>query len=172
MAWETDVTLTVRAAGEMDASAIAHLRTEAADALTRRFGQGPWSGGPTEARVLWGMSFGRVLVAVERRRIIGALLLATRRPWSDEPDFFTPVERPIYLTAMAVLPRMQAKGVGRSLLDAARDTAKAWPAQAIRLDAYDAPAGAGEFYVRCGFREVGRGVYRDVPLVYCEQLLA
>ena len=43
--------------------------------------------------------------------------------------------------------------------------------QTIRLDAYDAPAGAGPFYSRCGFREMGRVIYRKVPLVYFEQLL-
>ena len=48
---------------------------------------------------------------------------------------------------------------------------KAWPADAIRLDAYDAPAGAGDFYAKCGFREVGRATYRGVPLVYFELLL-
>src|ERR1035437_7340522 len=29
--------------------------------------------------------------------------------------------------------------------------AKAWPADAIRLDAYDAEAGAGPFYASCGW---------------------
>jgi hypothetical protein len=49
--------------------------------------------------------------------------------------------------------------------------ARAWPVDAIRLDAYDGPAGAGPFYAKCGLREVGHVVYRGVPLVYFEQLL-
>jgi hypothetical protein len=49
--------------------------------------------------------------------------------------------------------------------------ARAWPSQAIRLDAYDATAGAGRFYLKCGFREVGRVTYRKVPLIYFELLL-
>jgi hypothetical protein len=49
--------------------------------------------------------------------------------------------------------------------------ARAWPSQAIRLDAYDADAGAGGFYAKCGFREVGRVTYRTVPLIYFELLL-
>jgi len=32
------------------------------------------------------------------------------------------------------------------------------------LDAYDATAGAGWFYAKCGFRETGRVTYRNVPL--------
>jgi hypothetical protein len=49
--------------------------------------------------------------------------------------------------------------------------ARSWPADAIRLDAYDADAGAGSFYVRCGFLERGRVVYKGDPLVYYEFLL-
>jgi len=44
-------------------------------------------------------------------------------------------------------------------------------ADAIRLDAYDSPAGAGDFYAKCGFNERGRVVYRNDPLVYYELLL-
>ena len=40
-----------------------------------------------------------------------------------------------------------------------------------RLDAYDSQAGAGEFYASCGWTEVGRASYRDVPLIYYELLL-
>ena len=47
----------------------------------------------------------------------------------------------------------------------------AWPADSIRLDAYDADAGAGRFYARCGFLERGRVVYKGDPLVYYELLL-
>jgi hypothetical protein len=39
-------------------------------------------------------------------------------------------------------------------------------ADTLRLDAYDSPAGAGPFYEKCAFREVGRVRYREVPLVY------
>jgi hypothetical protein len=49
--------------------------------------------------------------------------------------------------------------------------ARAWPADAIRLDAYDGPAGAGPFYVKCGYRPTGRVTYRGTALVYFEQLL-
>lgn len=41
----------------------------------------------------------------------------------------------------------------------------------MRLDAYDADAGAGGFYAKCGFLEAGRVTYRKVPLVYFELML-
>ena len=53
-------------------------------------------------------------------------------------------------------------------LDAAKKIAIRWPSDAIRLDAYDGGPGAGNFYRKCGFREVGRATYRDVPLIYFE----
>ena len=48
---------------------------------------------------------------------------------------------------------------------------KAWPADALCLDAYDADAGAGGFYRKCGFTEVGRATYRHTPLIYFEMLV-
>jgi len=39
------------------------------------------------------------------------------------------------------------------------------------LDAYDTAAGAGEFYRKCGFEEVGRVIYRGTPLIYYQMLL-
>jgi GNAT superfamily N-acetyltransferase len=72
---------------------------------------------------------------------------------------------------MAVAPEWQGQGVGRLCVNAAKRIAKNWPAQAIFLDAYDAAAGAGEFYRKCGFREVGRASYRGAPLVYFEMFV-
>jgi len=70
-----------------------------------------------------------------------------------------------------VSPDVQGQGLGRRCLDEARAIAKAWPADAIFLDAYDTAAGAGEFYRKCGFREVGRVTYRGTPLIYYEWLV-
>ena len=69
---------------------------------------------------------------------------------------------------MAVHPRRQRRGIGRALMTEALRVARALPAGAIRLDAYDADAGAGEFYLRCGYRQAGKKTYRGVPLVYFE----
>lgn len=40
-----------------------------------------------------------------------------------------------------------------------------------RLDAYDADAGAGSFYAKCGYQERERVIYRGTPLVYFELLI-
>ena len=72
---------------------------------------------------------------------------------------------------MAVAPSHQRSGIGRLLLEEAKTIARRRPADAIRLDAYDAPAGAGGFYVKCGFREAGRSTCQGIPLIYFELLL-
>lgn len=84
---------------------------------------------------------------------------------------FTPVKRPLYLTGMAVSVAHQRQGLGRQALGDARAVAAAWPADAIRLDAFDAEAGAGAYSARCGYSERGRVVYRGDPLVYYELVL-
>ena len=164
--------LTLEMAGPQDADAIAALRNAAADVLTKQFGEGHWSGQCTARGVRSGMhTHSRVFVARRRGKIVATLLLQTKKPWAIDTSYFTPGKKPLYLMNMAVLPALQRTGIGRACVDAAKTAAARWPADAIRLDAYDADAGAGGFYATCGFREVGRVVYRTVPLVYYELVL-
>lgn len=147
------------------------MRTAAALDLTERFGKGPWSTKTSERGVLAGMRDGRVLIARRGAAVVGGCRLSTKKPWAIDRSYFTPCERPIYLTDMAVRPDYQGQGIGRAMLEEAARMVKAWPADAIRLDAHNADAGAGDFYERCGFRRVGVTVYRETPLVYYELLL-
>jgi GNAT superfamily N-acetyltransferase len=163
--------LTIDTATETDVPALVAVRAAAAERLTHDFGHGHWSLVSTEAGVRRGVLTSRVLVARTGTRIAGTLRLATKRPWAIDAAYFAPVRRPLYLVDMAVDPSLQRQGVGRQLCDAARLAAREWPADALRLDAYDHAAGAGTFYAKCGFREVGRVVYRNVPLIYFEAVI-
>ena len=113
----------------------------------------------------------RVLVARDGRNIIGTLRLETKKPWAIDLAYFKSVNRALYLHDMAVTPDLQRGGIGRQLVEEAKAVARAWPSEAIRLDAYDSDAGAGPFYSKCGFLEVGRKSYRGVPLIYFELIL-
>ncbi len=150
---------------------LAALHTAVADDLTQRYGRGPWSSHTTEKGVLFGMRHSRVIVARRGKTIVGTLHLPTKKPWAIDVSYFTPVKKALYLISMAVLPEMQRQGIGRMLIEEAVKQAHAWLANAIRLDAFDADAGAGAFYAKCGFREVGRVTYRKAPLIYFEMLL-
>lgn len=158
-------------AQEDDAAELAALQNSAARELTRLHGSGHWSYETTERGVIWAIKGNRVLVVRHEGAIAGTLQLQTRKPWAIDPSCFSEVHRPLYLTSMAVLPELQRKGIGRRLLDEACDHAREWPADVVRLDAYDSPAGAGAFYAKCGFTEAGRRTYRGEPLIYYERLL-
>ena len=158
-------------AADADAAAIAALRTAAAERLTLDFGYGLWSSCTTEKRVLRDLKGCRVFVVRSGGDLVATVTLATKKPWAIDPAYFTPVRKPIYVLSMAVAPAAQRQCIGRGVIEEAKTIARAWPADAIRLDAHDAEAGAAPFYAKCGFREVGRLVYRKTPLVYFESLL-
>lgn len=166
--------LSIREAIAADAAEVAALRLAAANDLTARFGPGWWSSNTTENGVKLAMKRGRVIIATQAGAIVGTLTLSARKPWAINKSYFTSVKRPIYLTSMAVDPKEQGKGVGRALLADADGRVRNWaegPGHAIRLDAFDASAGAGGFYAKCGYVERGRIVFRTAPLIYFERLL-
>jgi GNAT superfamily N-acetyltransferase len=117
------------------------------------------------------MRHSRVIIARKGKRIMGTLNLQTKKPWAIDVSYFTPVKKAIYLVGMAVVPTVQKQGVGRALMEEAMKQVRAWPADAIRLDAWDADAGAGSFYAKCGYREVAHVVYKNSPLIYFELIL-
>jgi ribosomal protein S18 acetylase RimI-like enzyme len=167
----TAMSIKLELAAPEDAPAIAALRTAVAKTLTLRHGNGPWSSAGTEKGVLFAMRNSSVYVVRKRNKLIATLTLGTRKPWAIDRKYFSSCQRPLYLTSMAVAPEQQRQGIGRLCVEAAAKAAKQWPGDAIFLDAYDAKAGAGEFYRKCGFREVGRASYRNTPLIYFEMLM-
>lgn len=151
-----------------DIPGIVAVRVNAAEDLTAKYGGGHWSGHATDRGVALDLRQGHVLVARRGKSVVGTLKLATRKPWAIDTSFFTPSSRPWYLTNMAVDPAHQRLGIGRRCVLEAVRLVTEWGGDAIRLDAYDAVAGAGPFYEKCGFREVGRVTYRITPLIYYE----
>jgi ribosomal protein S18 acetylase RimI-like enzyme len=164
------VTLSFQHASEADLPALLRLRLAVGADQAQRFGDQRWSTTITEKSVARGLKSSRVLVARRHGRIVGALRMETKKPWAIDVKYSTSVRKAVYLHDVNVDPGLQRSGIGRHLVDHAKATAQEWPADAIRLDAYDGPSGGGQFYKKCGFREVGRAVYRGVPLVYFEYL--
>jgi ribosomal protein S18 acetylase RimI-like enzyme len=155
-----------------DVPALVALHNSVSAHLTSQFGQGPWSSQVTERGILFGMRTSVIYIARSSQQIIATLRLQTRKPWAIDKKYFSPAsQKPLYLTGMAVHPFEQRKGVGRRCLEEAQRLARLWPADALRLDAWDADAGAGDFYRKCGFQEVGRASYRGNPHIYFELLL-
>jgi GNAT superfamily N-acetyltransferase len=154
-----------------DAPVLAKLHTAASVHLTEKYGRGPWSSRTSEKGVLFGMRNSQVFVARLGTEIVGSLRLATKKPWAIDVSYFAPAKRPLYLIGMAIAPARQHQGLGRKCLQEVKRIARAFPADAVRLDAFDAKAGAGDFYRRCGWSETGRVSYRGAALIYYELLL-
>jgi GNAT superfamily N-acetyltransferase len=154
-----------------DAAALAALHTAVAAHLTETHGSGPWSFQTTEKGILFAMRNSQVYVARLGTELVGTLRLATKKPWAIDTSYFSACRKPLYLLGMAVVPAKQRQGIGRLCLEEAERMAKAWPTDALRLDAYDAKAGAGGFYASCGWKETGRATYRGAPLIYYEKRL-
>ena len=150
---------------------VAELHRITAGDLVQRFGTGPWKRGAGGAGIARALTRGKVLVGTVEGAVVASLTLSTQKPWAIDPGYFHVSHSPIYLTDMVVHPRHQRTGLGRTLLEAAAALGRVWPGDAIRLDAYDAAAGGGGFYRKCGYTEVGRKVYRGTPLIYYELLL-
>jgi len=164
-------TLRFRDATLDDVPMVAALQNAASGALTARYGEGHWSSLGTERGAALAQRHSRVRVGRSGKRILTVLRLAPKKPWAIDVSYFTPVKRPLYLTGLAVSVAHQGQGLGKLAIEDGLAVARAWPADAIRLDAYDAVAGAGSFYEKCGFRERGHVVYKGDPLVYYEFLL-
>jgi GNAT superfamily N-acetyltransferase len=154
-----------------DAAAVAALRNLVAEELTARHGIGHWSSQSSEKGIRAAMKRSAIYLVRDEGRAIATLELATKKPWAIDRRYLTPVSRPLYLLGMAVDPGRQRTGVGRRCIAEAIAICRAWPADSLCLDAYDADAGAGEFYGKCGFTEVGRATYRNNPLIYFEMLV-
>jgi ribosomal protein S18 acetylase RimI-like enzyme len=150
---------------------LAELQRHTAEALTIRYGEGHWSGAGTENGARGRIRRSTVITVRQGPTIVASATLQTKKPWAIDRGCLTPVTRRVYLLNMAVMPALQGLGIGRRLVNHAVHVAAAMSCEAIALDAYDAPAGAGGFYARCGFQEVGRREYRGVPLIYYERLL-
>jgi GNAT superfamily N-acetyltransferase len=158
-------------ATEKDLTGLLRLRLAVDANQARRFGTDRWTTTINEKSVARGLKTSRVLVARQRGRIVGALRMETKKPWAIDLRYFTAVATALYLHDVNVDPELQRSGVGRQIIERAKTIARDWPVDAIRLDAYDGASGGGPFYKKCGFTEVGRAVYRGVPLVYFEFLV-
>jgi len=164
------VIISISIASLSDARAIVALRTAVARGMAQDFGEGPWSVCPGDAEVAQQLFVSHVLVARRDAEIIGTVRLAPVTQSAIDATSFTPVATSLYVLGLAVARECRGMGVGRLLMDAAKDAARSRSANALWLDAYEHAAGAGLFYIKCGFRERGRTAHDGMPLTCYEWL--
>jgi len=83
-----------------------------------------------------------------------------------------PGQRPVELQRIYVLQAAHGGGLGKALMEASLELARAWEADAFWLGVWEHNDRALAFYARCGFREVGDHIFtigdqvdRDLILV-------
>ncbi len=165
---DSRIPMQLQLANDDDAPGLVRMREAVNLRLIRDFGPGFWCASLSEHGALSAVRQAQVYVARHRGEIAATLALTTRKPWAINLGYFEHREKPFYLTNMAVHPEFQRQGLGRAAIEEARRIALAAGGDAIRLDTYDAQAGAAPFYAKCGFVEVGRTTYRSTPLTYFE----
>jgi GNAT superfamily N-acetyltransferase len=154
-----------------DVPELAELRAAVAKKLTGDFGEGPWSGVSSEKWIRFEMRNSSLYVARAEGRLVATLRLASKKPWAIDRSFFSSCRKPLYLLSMAVAPEFQRQGIGRACLEQVKAIARGRPADSLILDSFDAPAGAGPFYSKCGFAPRGKTTFRGCALLYFELLL-
>lgn len=164
------MSISIHVAARTDAREIAALRTTVARGMTRQHGHGHWSACPSQGEVLKQMRASHVLVARRDSLMVGTVRLATANPLVFDSEQFTPVRTALYVLGLAVAPDWRKQGIGRELMEAAKREVWSRPADALWLDTYDNEAGAGAFYLHCGFRRVGPSSRKDLALMYYEWL--
>jgi GNAT superfamily N-acetyltransferase len=162
------VELSFRLAGKTDIPALLKLQLAIDADQAERFGGDRYTTTINEKSIARSLKSSRMVVATHRGRIVGTVRMETKKPWAVDLSYFTPACTAVYLHNVNVHPSLQRSGIGRQLMERVKQVAKEWPVDAIRLDAYDGPSGAGSFYRKCGFKKLGHAVYRGVPLIYYE----
>jgi GNAT superfamily N-acetyltransferase len=155
-------------ARETDIPALLELQLAIDADQAERFGDDRYTTTISEKSIARSLKSSRMVVATRRGRIVGTVRMETKKPWAIDLNYFTPACTAVYLHNVNVNPTLQRTGIGRQLMEYVKQVAKDWPVAAIRLDAYDGPAGGGPFYSKCGFKKLGHAIYRGVPLVYYE----
>jgi ribosomal protein S18 acetylase RimI-like enzyme len=153
-----------------DVPALAALHASIAREMTRKFGKGGWSEFPTAAGVKRQLGASRVLVARCEAQIVGTVRLARAQPALFDAAAFTPVGNAFYALGLAVAPASRQRGIGRALMESAKEVTRAAPMDALWLDVYDHAAGAGSFYEKCGFRKVGKVSHQSTVVIGYEWL--
>ena len=157
---------------ESDAKSVRKVRRLAAEDLTTRFGRGHWSSVSTLPTLRKHARSMHLHVVELHGKVVATFTLSPRKiPFYHKAWFANPDDEALYLTNMAVRPDTQRQGVGRWIMGQIEKIAVQASVGAVRFDAYDANAGAGEFYRKCGYICVHRGSFGATPLEYYEKTL-
>lgn len=148
------------------------LRKAAADELTRKHGKGPWSKISLLSTLLHKLADNSLFVVIEDGRLAGTFTLDVEKTDRDSKPWFKRGSTPAcYLQNMSIDPSAQGKGLGRSALYEIESRARRLRVKSVRLDSFVGSGGASEFYKKCGYTFVHRGMVDKHELDYYEKIV-
>ena len=153
-----DHELTFRRAQTEDLRQVVGVLSEAAAWAKARGVERWWSVPFPEAWVRSGIEHGDVVVVESTPRIVGTLTL-TRQDllmWGEQPPIAGYVHR------VAIRREFAGQGLGKRILDWAEAEVRSWGRSKLRLDCLATNEPLVRYYLRQGFREVGR-IQGNIP---------
>lgn len=142
-----------------DREAVRALHREALEATGTYAGDGPWDADLEDVEGSYLKSGGDFLVAVLEGGIVGMGALVRTGPDRAE------------IRRMRVRPDLQRQGIGRRILRALEERARAMGCLRLHLDTSARQTGAQRFYLKNGYREVDRRAARGEECVFYERSL-
>ena len=165
-------TVSIRLAIPAELTMIRKQSAAAAADLVNKHGQGRWQVIPTRSSLSRYLESDTLFVIEKEASVVGTFCFVTRKIVFYRKGWFAFPDDPAgYLINMAIDPQYQRLGVGRQVMNELGKLAGRMKLLAIRLDAYQGAAGAGEFYRKCGCLLVHEGKVGDVGLEYYEKVL-
>jgi GNAT superfamily N-acetyltransferase len=145
------------------------LAVRGAERIARDFGPGHWSRASSLRAWKGHIGLKDVYLAEQGGRAVAVFKLRAKKPhWVPKKRFAEPDARCLWLTDFYVDPDHLRRGIGRACMEEVRRIAAKAGCRWVRFDAYDAAAGAGAFYEKCGCVMVDRTALRGVKLLIFE----
>ncbi len=165
---KTSPIIQLRPARLRDYAAIHRIRRSAAQKLSADFGKGEWSNVSWFSTLERGL-LDKTLYAIWQNGIVIGTCSLTTIPvgFYNLQRFSQPNAAAFYLRSLSIAPAFQRQNAGRSAMLAAEALAQSRRLTSLRLDTLLAPAGASDFYIRCGYA----AAYDDSGLRFFEKNL-
>lgn len=153
----------IRAAKVDDLPAILALLTACQqDLLARGIDQWPATF-PDPAETANEIADGHTHVLLCQGSLAGAVTLSPNMPRLAQHVRWLTSQPFLRICRLAVHPRFQRQGLGRSLMDFVEQTVRQRHIASLRLGAYSQHAGAVAFYQRLGYQRVGEAINPACP---------
>jgi len=140
-----------------DKDAVRRLHDDALNEVGAHLGSGPWDEDLDEIEDLYLDSGGEFLVGVMDGEVVAMGALRRISPETAE------------LKRMRVRPDLQGRGYGQTVLDALHRRAAELGYTTLRLDTTIQQRVAQHFYIKNGYREVGRGDIGPFECIFYER---